>query len=113
LAVFSHKTEYPAIGPRVNLRIAATRWMELQGLPIGDRLPVNFYDSREDKVASIGSSNCRALIDDLPEVFRSPGYPSRMLFVLFDPSGSHTNWSATPRVATWQEAADLLLGGEG
>jgi len=111
LAVFSHKTEYPAIGPRVNLRIAAMRWMEKQGLPAGDQLPVNFCDSREVKVARIATSNCRALLDDLPEVLLSPGFPSGTLFVLFDPSGSHADWSATPRVASWQAAADLLLGG--
>lgn len=110
LAVFSHKTEYPAIGPRVNLRNAAMRWLEKQGLR---HLPVSFCDSREEKVASVASSNCRALIDDLPEVYQSPGFPARTLFVLFDPADGHSGWSASPRVASWQAAADLLLGGTG
>lgn len=111
LAIFSHKTEYPAIGPRVNLRIAAMQWMEKQGLPPADQLPVNFCGSREDKVARIAASNCRALIDDLPEVFLSSAFPSGTLFVLFDPAGSHTDWSNSPRVASWQAASELLLGG--
>ena len=111
LAVISHKTEYPAIGPHVNLRLAALRWMEKHGVPPGDQLPVNFCDSREDKVARIAASNCRALVDDLPEVFRSPGFPDQTFFVLFDPAGSHADWSASPRVTSWEAATDLLLGG--
>lgn len=109
VAVFSHKTEFPAIGPRVNLRLAALRWLEERLL--ADQLPVSFCDSREEKVARIAASNCRALIDDLPEVFLSPGFPARTLFVLFDPTDAHARWSGSPRVASWNAAADLLLGG--
>jgi len=109
LAVISHKTEYPAIGPRVSLRHTALSWMEKHGLPPDDQLPVNFCDSREEKVARLVSLNCRALVDDLPEVFLTPGFPAGTLFVLFDPVESHADWSASPRVTSWQAAATLLL----
>ena len=109
LAIVSHKTEYPEIGPKVNLRTAAMDWLEKNGLALGTRLPVIFCDSREEKVERIRSFACRALIDDLPEVFRTTGFPSATVFVLFDPSGEHEGWSLSPRVGSWDEAADALL----
>jgi hypothetical protein len=109
LAIVSHKTEYPAIGPKVNLRMAAMDWLEENGLSLGPRLPVIFCESREEKVERIRSLACRALIDDLPGVFQTAGFPPATVFVLFDPSGEHEGWSVSPRVASWDEAADALL----
>lgn len=109
LSIISHKTEFPAIGPRVNLRLAAMRWLECNGLLLGDRLPVIFCDSRQEKIKCIAAFDCRALIDDLPEVFQSPDFPAQTLFVLFDPSDTHPDWSGSPRISSWDLAAKLLL----
>ena len=109
LAIISHKTEYPAIGAKVNLRMAAINWLGSNGLSFGSRLPVIFCDSREEKVEHVRSFDCRALIDDLPDVFQTLGFPSSTSFILFDPAGEHEGWSASPRVKSWDEAADLLL----
>jgi len=109
LAIISHKTEYPAIGAKVNLRVAAINWLGNNGLSFGSRFPVIFCDSREEKIERIRSLNCRALLDDLPEVFHAPGFPSATRFVLFDPSDAHADWSLSPRVASWDAATELLM----
>lgn len=109
MAVLSHKTEFPAIGPKVNLRLAAMNWLESNGLGVGDRLPVIFCDSRLEKVNRLGTLACRALLDDLPEVFRTPGFPLKTKFILFDPSDSHSDWSDSPRITSWNAATDMLL----
>ena len=109
LAIISHKTEYPASGAKVNLRVAAITWLGNNGLSFGSRLPVVFCDSREEKVGRVRSFACQALIDDLPDVFQTPGFPDSTRFILFDPTGEHEGWSASPRVTSWDEAADVLL----
>ena len=109
LSIISHKTEYPAIGAKENLRVAAINWLGNNGLSFGSRLPVIFCDSREEKVERIRAFACRALIDDLPDVFRTPGFPLATRFILFDPACEHEGWSASPRVTSWVEAADVLL----
>lgn len=109
MAIISHKTEYPAIGAKVNLRMAAINWLGNNGLSFGSRLPVIFCDSRKEKVERVRSFDCRALIDDLPDVYRTPGFPNSTSFILFDPTGEHEGWSLSPRVTSWNEAADLLL----
>jgi hypothetical protein len=109
LIILSHKTEFPASGRKVNLRRAAIDWLGNHGLCFGDRLPVVFFDSREEKVRALKTHRCRAILDDLPEVFRVPAFPAQTLFVLFDPTNAHLRWIESPRVASWSEACDLLL----
>jgi len=107
LVVISHKTEYPVIGPKVNLRMAAINWLGKNGFD--SNIPLIFCDSREEKVERIKSLACRALLDDLPEVYQTPAFPAATRFVLFDPAGAHAGWSLSRRVGSWDEAADLLL----
>ena len=109
LAIISHKTEFPAIGAKVNLRKAAMNWLGNNALSFGSLLPVIFCNSREEKVECIRSFGCRAHIDDLPDVFRTSGFPEATRFILFDPAGEHEGWSLSPRVKSWNEAADFLL----
>jgi hypothetical protein len=110
LAILSHKTEFPAIGPRINLRTAALDWLDRHGLTTITNLPVVFCDTRGEKVARLASMAARALLDDLPEVFRTPGFPATTRFVLFDPAAVHAGWDGSERVSSWDEASALLLG---
>ncbi len=109
LAIVSHKSEFPAVGDRVNLRVAADNWLVRNNMKFGGKLPVYYCDSRDEKVNRVNKLECRALVDDLPEVFWSSGFPQRTAFVLFDPAGRHSDWTATARVSSWSEALRLLL----
>lgn len=106
LVIVSHKTRFPAIGARTDLREAALAF--LAGTPLAG-LPVHFLESRAAKVAKLAELRPRALLDDLPEVFSTPGFPRETVFHLFDPEDALSSWTASPRVRSWLEAARLLL----
>jgi hypothetical protein len=106
LVIVSHKTQFPVLGDKTDLREAAANWIQLTSLA---GLPLHFFDTREAKVAKIAELRPRALIDDLPEVSETPGFPAATAFILFDPDNNHSLWTASPRLRSWHEARQLLL----
>jgi len=106
LVIVSHKTQFPVLGDKTDLREAAANWV--RSTPLAS-LPLHFFDTREAKVAKVAELRPRALIDDLPEVFKTPGFPAATAFILFDPDNSHTSWTTTPRIRSWLEAQSELL----
>jgi hypothetical protein len=89
--IVSHKTEY-AHFERVNLRQAASVWMESHGFfaPRGlgvARENVFFESTREDKVRRICEIHCTHFIDDLAEVFEHPQFPEATARILFCQEG--------------------------
>lgn len=109
VSIISHKLEYPALGPRVNLRKAALAWMETHGFfsPDGfslERGAVFFEDSREQKLARISERQCACFIEDLLEVLLAPGFPSGVGKLLFDPAGEAAVTEPDIRVfRSWSE----------
>lgn len=101
LVIVSHKTQFPAIGKSIDLREAARNWLSRTPL---SGIPIHFLPTREEKVATVAKLSPRILIDDLPEVFQFPGFPTTTRFILFDPTDSHPKWSATPRIRAWNQA---------
>jgi hypothetical protein len=101
LVIVSHKTQFPAIGTPTDLHLAARDWLSRTPL---SGIPVHFLPTREEKVATLAKLSPRLLIDDLPEVFQSPGFPSATHFILFDPTDSHPEWTTTPRIRSWHQA---------
>lgn len=104
LVIVSHKTRHPAIGRPTDLREAARTF--LASTPLAN-IPLHFHDTRDDKVAKIASLAPRALIDDLPEILSTPGFPPTTAFLLFDPDNTHPEWTATPRLRSWEDALHL------
>ena len=106
LVIVSHKTQFPVLGDKTDLREAAANW--IQSTPLAG-LPLHFFDTREAKVAKVAELRPRALIDDLPDVFKTPGFPSATAFILFDPDNSQPLWTASPRICSWRKAQSELL----
>ncbi len=106
LVIVSHKTQFPVLGDKTDLREAAAKWIQASPLAA---LPLHFFDTREAKVAKVSELGPRALIDDLPEVFQTPGFPASTAFILFDPENTHPLWTGSPRLRSWLEARQLLL----
>lgn len=111
VSIVSHKIEFPALGPRVNMREAALKWIEEHGL-YADRQEmrgrVYFESSREAKIARIRGLGCTHFIDDLAEVFGDPSFPGGVEKILYatgadaDFSGMQgvkvfSNWPAITR----------------
>lgn len=113
--VISHKTEFGHYDPhRVNLREAALTWMEKIGLldeaKTGlSRNRVHFEATRAEKVRRIARAGCTHFIDDLPEVFAEPDFPSVVGRYLYDPDERCPEGPYTI-THSWLEIADDLLG---
>jgi hypothetical protein len=91
LFIVSHKTKHPILGPKHDLHAAARSFLAACGLIGGgsgqiDPANVFFEVTKEAKVARIGALGCGAFIDDLPEIFAAPDFPSTARGILFDPT---------------------------
>jgi len=104
--IISHKTQFAAAGPRYDLREAALGWLKTSGLADA---PVTFTDTRSAKLEAVRRHGCQMLIDDLPEVFRDPAYPTGTDFILFDPDRAHRDWTATERASSWAEISSRFF----
>jgi hypothetical protein len=121
LAIISHKTRHPFLGPQYDLHAAARGWIEhhltVDGEPLVDPAEVYFETTKEAKLARIAHWQATHFIDDLPEILQAPGFPANVHALLFDPDnhhgaapGSGTALPATPeRVSGWDELR-LRLG---
>ncbi len=112
--IISHKTKYPALGPRYNLRQAALAWLEKHGWFEADgigicRSDVEFHDTLSDKLDAIGRRRCGVFIDDLPEVFAASNFPAHTSRVLFDPGSCHMPAPGIERATTWDQITDGVI----
>lgn len=111
LFIISHKTRHPILGPRHDLHAAARGFLIARGLAGGaagqvDPADVFFELTKEAKVARIAALGCEAFIDDLPEIFASPDFPSITRCVLFDPNNQFADLARQRRLdrrETWAE----------
>lgn len=111
--VVSHKTQFPALGPKTDLHESARGWLVTHGfidreagLPSLDS--AYFEASRAAKLARIGSLGCALFIDDLPECLEDPAFPGHTQGILFDPAQVFGEWQRTPRIASFSEAGGFL-----
>ncbi len=109
LCIVSHRSLRPYAGPAYDLHAAArgwaAKWLSSAGL-IEDRA-VFFHETREQKVAAITALQCKAFLDDLPEVIEDAAFPGSCNAILFDPEGSHAE-SSHLRVTSWAEFPNVL-----
>jgi hypothetical protein len=112
--ILSHKTQFPAKGVQCDLRLAATRWLEASQWIPGAIAPedVEFHSTRADKVHAIAARQCDVFVDDLPEVFAGPGFPSTTRPILFDPDSLHIESFRASRAESWEAVARQVLGTE-
>jgi hypothetical protein len=113
LCIISHKSLFPAGGPRANLHKAALGWLRLQGvlkmLKLAPGRNLFFETTRAAKLARIRRCGCTHFIDDLPEVLAEPGFPPGVTRILFDPRGSARVDPRWQRVASWPVLRRLVL----
>jgi len=107
MAIVSHKTKHPFMGPKYDLHEAARAWVESflvdeEGLLIAPD-QVFFEVTKEDKVARIADAGCDYFVDDLPEILRMPGFPPRAARILFDPENHHDGDGVEEKLGSWQE----------
>jgi hypothetical protein len=103
LAIISHRTRYPYLGPRYDLHDAARSWVETHlrrgECPLVPADCVFFTLTREEKLRCIADWRCDYFIDDLPEVLEAPAFPAGTVKLLFDPDGAHE--TTAERLRDW------------
>lgn len=112
VSIVSHKTVYPALGPRVNLRDVARKWLEDRGFfSRFGLLPedVIFVGSIDEKLDEITKRKCTHFIDDLLEVLAYPGFPSNVQRILYSSSEDNVP-PEIYRVKDWDEIWRYFFG---
>ena len=107
LFIVSHKTQYPYIGEKIDLRKAASKW-------IGNYLRNEksryfkekniYYESTiESKIKRINKLKCDVFFDDLPNIIKL--LPEKMGRILYDPN-KNNNEDNMEKISDW---SDLLI----
>lgn len=95
LAIVSHKTRHPFLGPQYDLHAAARGWANRHLWVDGERLVpagnIFFELTKEEKLARVLDFKCDAFIDDLPEILFAESFPDHTRRILFDPEDHHAN----------------------
>ena len=104
IAIISHKTLHPFLGPKYDLHASARKWIEKQ-LPFFNAETIFFEPTKEKKIERIADFGCDLFIDDLPEIISSPLFPKKTSAILFDPEKMHRSLSI-PQIkvlSSWAE----------
>jgi hypothetical protein len=114
LVIVSHRSRRPYAGTPHDLHTAAKDWvknhLQSAGLFSDDSSIVDFFETREEKVARISELGCHVFVDDLPEVLQATGFPKRTIRVLFDPSGSKKTPVRCYCITAWPQLKKVLMG---
>ena len=114
MAIISHKTRHPFVGPQYDLHAAARAWIKHHlndhGAPLIPEPQVFFELTKEEKWSRIGTFSCAMFLDDLPEILCSAQFPQATARVLFDPEHHHRQDSLPGGeiVHSWHEFNQLL-----
>lgn len=109
VAIISHKTRHPFLGPRYDLHEAARNWIETflrddAGLLVAPE-NVYFETTKEAKWARIALTGSTHFIDDLPEILLAEAFPAAAERILFDPDHHHGSVEGVLTMHNW---ADVL-----
>ena len=106
VAVISHKTRRPFLGPAHDLHEAATLWLQDHGLADVDA----FLElTKEGKLARIAAAGCTHFIDDLPEFLAEPEFPKGVERIWFAPDGARET-APFRAAASWGEIERWIFG---
>lgn len=107
LAIVSHKTKYPFLGPKYDLHKTARGWIAnalMDGVTnLIEPDHVFFELTKEKKISRIADIGCNYFIDDLPEILLMPTFPIKSKRILFDPKGIHNTEGLSAKLESWQE----------
>ncbi len=112
VSIVSHKTMYPAVGSRIDMRQKAVDFLETQGVleVLGSVSAIYFADSRTQKITTIRDIGCDVFIDDLPEVYSEKIFPVYIKKILL--SGQKISQEGVSVCADWQEVYSVVFGSE-
>ena len=86
LHIISHKTKYPVIGQKINLRFKALEWIEkniIQKVNF-NKDNIHFASTQNAKIQLIKSKKCNIFIDDLEDILINEKFPKNCKKILFN-----------------------------
>ena len=105
VAIMSHKTRHPFLGPAYDLHEAARGWIAHHLVddvgPLVEPANVYFEVTKEEKLGRVSEWGATHFVDDLPEILLHPAFPRDAKSVLFDPDGHHAALDSPPAVSNW------------
>lgn len=109
--IVSHKTQYPIIGPKVDMQASARLWIEnnlsVSGKQVFGKNKIFFNEKKDEKLEQIVILNCGVFIDDLPEILLSRKLPKKVYKILFDPANKHPVNPNYTKVQSWNELKNI------
>lgn len=112
VAIVSHKTQKPFLGPAYDLHEAARQWLKSQKFYDETGLkPENVYFelTKEKKIQRVLDLKATHFIDDLPEFLADPSFKGDVVKMLFDPAAAHQDEKTFPRFENWKDIRTWLM----
>ena len=108
--IISHKTQFPYLGKKINLRVAALKWIEDNVFLNEKQIKLTpkeifFENTIEEKIERIKELNCNIYIDDLPEVLKL--LPNNIIKILFSPNSKNKDENNLI-MNKWSEITDII-----
>ncbi len=111
--IVSHKTVYPAMGPRIDLQAAAKKWLKdrdfLSRFNLTDS-DVMFEETLQGKLDQISRKRCSYFIDDLAEVLGHPGFPEGVRKMLYGRQESRDIPEDVINLKSWNDITEYFFG---
>lgn len=112
LAIVSHKTRHPFLGPKYDLHRAAREWIEShlcdRNGPLVSPDRVSFRQTKAEKIARIDELGCDVYVDDLPEILLAEAFPTATRRILFDPAGNYLEEAGLEHAGSWLDIRALI-----
>ncbi len=111
IKIISHKTKYPYIGEKIDLRLSALRWIEdriLNKIPNINisKSDIFFENTIAEKINKIQELSCDIYVDDLPEILDL--LPKKIKKILFSPIHNIQGNYNFKVMKSWSEFYDII-----
>lgn len=113
VVIISHKTVYPALGPRINLQGAAKEWLVHRDflLRFGfTESDIIFEETLKGKLDRIARMGCGYFIDDLEEVLIHPDFPRGVKRILYGKPADKVLSEGITNFEEWHEIKEYFFG---
>lgn len=110
--IISHKTLYPAMGPKYNLHNAARKWLKTRKFSEKYNISENdafFVFTLNEKLSMISQRECTYFIDDLSEVLTHPSFPDNVKKILYSKEKENKLPESIIHFKTWSEIGEYLF----
>ena len=110
LHIISHKTLYPVIGEKINLRDQALKWIEKKIISKVNfkRENIHFASTQNEKIKIIKIKKCNIFIDDLEDILVHNKFPKKCKKILFNDQIKQNNNNEIYLTNNWNKIYQII-----